>query len=280
MRPWSSDPFFALVQKVRDSSDEIDLARGALLIALQAYPDLDIEHYLQQLDELSKGFYTRYAAADSLPASLANLSQYVFSDLGFRGNRAHYDDPRNSYLNEVLDRRLGIPITLAVVYIELGKRLSFPLAGVNFPHHFLVRSTQGDEPLFVDPFASGAFVDTESLGERLPVIEGRQLELAAEFIEPASSLHILARMLRNLKRLHFQAREFPTAIRWAEKIAYLQPAEAENYRDLGFLYHYTCDYLKAIEAFSAYLRWAGDAPDAPTIEHNIRVLANRLIPLN
>ena len=280
MRPRSSDPFFALVQKAHDSSDEIDLARGALLIALQAYPDLDIEHYLQQLDELSEGFYTRYAAANSLPASLANLSQYVFGDLGFRGNRAHYDDPRNSYLNEVLNRRLGIPITLAVVYIELGKRLSFPLAGVNFPHHFLVRSTQGDEPLFVDPFANGAFVDTESLGERLPVIEGRQLELTAEFIEPASSLHILARMLRNLKRLHCQAREFPTAIGWAEKIAYLQPAEAENYRDLGFLYHHTCDYLKAIEAFNAYLGRAGDAPDAPTIEHNIRVLANRLTPLN
>ena len=280
MRPRPSDPFFALVQKARDSSGEIDLARGALLIALQAYPDLDIEHYLRQLDALSEGFRARYAAADSLPASLANLSQYVFGDLGFRGNRAHYDDPRNSYLNEVLDRRLGIPITLAVVYLELGKRLSFPLAGVNFPQHFLVRSTQGDEPLFVDPFAGGAFVASESLDERLPVIEGRRLELAAEFIEPASSLHILARMLRNLKRLHFQAREFPTAIRWAEKIAYLQPAEAENYRDLGFLYHHTHDYLKAIEAFSEYLRWAGDAPDTSTIEHNIRVLANRLIPLN
>ena len=87
-------------------------------------------------------------------------------------------------------------------------------------------------------------------------------------------------MLRNLKRLHFQAREFSTAIHWAEKIAYLQPAEAENHRDLGFLYHHTCEYLKAIEAFSEYLRWAGDASDASTIEHNIRVLANRLIPLN
>ena len=185
MRPRPSDPFFALVQKARDPSGEIDLARGALLIALQAYPDLDIEHYLRQLDALSEGFRARYAATDSLPASLANLSQYVFGDLGFRGNRAHYDDPRNSYLNEVLDRRLGIPITLAVVYLELGKRLSFPLAGVNFPQHFLVRSTQGDEPLFVDPFAGGTFVASESLGERLPVIEGRRLGLAAEFIEPS-----------------------------------------------------------------------------------------------
>ena len=280
MRPRPSDPFFTLVQKARDSSGEIDLAHGALLIARQAYPDLDIEHYLRQLDALSEDFRARYAAANSLPASLANLSQYVFGDLGFRGNRAHYDDPRNSYLNEVLDRRLGIPITLAVVYLELGKRLSFPLAGVNFPHHFLVRSTQGGEPLFVDPFASGAFVDSQSLSERLPVIEGRRLELAAEFIEPTSSRHILARMLRNLKRLHSQAREFPTAIGWAEKIAYLLPAEAENYRDLGFLYHHTREYLKSIEAFNEYLRQAGDAPDASTIEHNIRILANRLIPLN
>ena len=280
MRPRPSDPFCALVQQASGASGEIDLARGALLIALQVYPDLDIEHYLRQLDALSEGFRARYAATDFLPDALANLSQYVFGDLGFRGNRAHYDDPRNSYLNEVLDRRLGIPITLAVVYIELGKRLSLPVAGVNFPHHFLVRSTQGDEPLFVDPFAGGAFVPSESLGERLPVIEGRRLELAAEFIAPARSQHILARMLRNLKRLHCQAREFATAIGWAEKIAYLQPAEAENYRDLGFLYHHTRDYLKAIEAFSAYLRWASDAPDAPTIEHNIRVLANRLISLN
>ena len=102
-------------------------------------------------------------------------------------------------------------------------------------HHFLACSTQGDEPLFVDPFADGAFIDGKSLGERLPVIEGRRLELAPEFIEPISSLHVLARILRNLKRLHFQAREFSTAIGWAEKIPYLRPEEAENYRDLGFL---------------------------------------------
>ena len=280
MRPRPSDPFFALVQRARASSGEINLAHGALLIALQAYPNLDIEHYLRQLDALSEDFRARYAAADSLPASLTNLSQYVFGDLGFRGNRTHYDDPRNSYLNEVLDRRLGIPITLAVVYLELGKRLSIPLAGVNFPHHFLVRSTQGGKTLFVDPFADGAFVDGESLSERLPIIEGRRLELAPEFIEPTSAQHILARMLRNLKRLHLQAREFSTAIGWAEKIAYLQPAEAENYRDLGFLYHHTREYLKAIEAFNEYLRRADAAADASTIEHNIRVLANRLIPLN
>ncbi len=276
MRPRPSDPFFALVH----SSGEIDLARGALLIAQQAYPDLDIEHYLRQLDALSEDFRSRYATADSLAASLVNLSQYVFGDLGFCGNHTHYDDPRNSYLNEVLDRRLGIPITLAVVYLALGQRLSLPLAGVNFPHHFLVRSTQGAEPLFVDPFADGAFVDGKSLGQRLPVIEGRRLKLAPEFIEPASSLHTLARMLRNLKRLHCQTREFPTAIGWAEKIAYLLPTEAENFRDLGFLYHHTREYLKAIEAFNEYLRQAGDAADAPTIEHNIRVLAHRLVPLN
>ncbi len=280
MRPRPADPFLALVQKARDESGEIDLAHGSLLIALQAYPDLDVEHYLRQLDALGEDFRSRYAAADSLPAALANLSQYVFGDLGFRGNRTHYDDPRNSYLNEVLDRRLGIPITLAVVYLELGRRLSLPLAGVNFPHHFLVRSTQGDQPLFVDPFADGAFVDGKSLGERLPVIEGRRLELAPEFTEPTSSLHILVRMLRNLKRLHFQARQFPTAIDWAEKIAYLLPTEAENYRDLGFLYHHTGEDLKAIEAFNEYLRQADTPPDASTIEHNIRVLANRLIPLN
>jgi regulator of sirC expression with transglutaminase-like and TPR domain len=259
---------------------EIDLARGALLIARQAYPDLDVDHYLCQLDTLANDFRARHATRDTLTADLENLGQYLFVDLGFRGNQDHYDDPRNSYLNDVLDRRLGIPITLSVVYLELGHRLGLPLAGVNFPYHFLVRSTDAATPLFIDPFANGALIAGDELSARLPVIEGRKLELADSFLAPASPRHILARMLRNLKRIHVQQRVFHEAVHCAEKITWLLPAEAENYRDLGFLYYWIHEYGKAIDAFATYLRWAEDPSDAVEIQRNIQVISDRLSVLN
>ena len=284
MRPQPSDPFFALVQESLDPTatqpGNIDLARGALLIAHQAYPDLDIEYYLHQFDVLSKTFRTRYDRAETLAKKLENLSQYIFVDLGFRGNQAHYDDPRNSYLNEVLDRRLGIPITLSVVYLELGRRLGLPLAGVNFPYHFLVRSTERGEPLFIDPFSNGTFVDNRDLSDRLPVVDGRKLKLTPDFLAPTPPLQILARMLRNLKRIHIQAHEFHRAIPCAEKIAWLQSTEAENYRDLGFLYYGSHEYSKALDAFNSYLRWAENPPDAKEIQQNIQAISDHLSKLN
>ena len=278
MHSQPSDPFFAFVQQAPDG--DFDLARGALLIASQAYRDLDIEHYLHKLDALGEDFRTHHPRSATLATELANLSHYLFADLEFRGNQDDYDDPRNSYLNDVIDRRLGIPITLSVIYLELGRRLGLSLAGVNFPYHFLVRSTECGEPLFVDPFASGAFVDNRQLDERLPVVAGRKLELAEDFLAPAPPLQILARMLRNLKRIHIQERKFHAAVQCAEKIVCLQPAEAENYRDLGFLCYWVREYRKAIDAFTAYLRWADDPPDAKEIQQHIRAISNRLSMLN
>ena len=278
MQPQPSDPFSAFVQQAQ--SGDLDLARGALLIASQAYRDLDIDHYLHKLDALGEDFRTRHPRGKTLAMELANLSHYLFADLEFRGNQDHYDDPRNSYLNDVIDRRLGIPITLSVVYLALGRRLGLPLAGVNFPYHFLVRSTERGESLFVDPFVSGAFVDHRQLDERLPVVAGRKLELAEDFLAPAPPLQILARILRNLKRIHIQERKFHAAIQCAKKIVYLQPAEAENYRDLGFLCYWIREYSKAIDAFTAYLRWADDPPDAKEIQQHIRTISNRLSMLN
>jgi regulator of sirC expression with transglutaminase-like and TPR domain len=279
MHPQSSDPFYTLVQQARNGRS-FALDQGALLIACQAYPKLDIAHYLRQLDFLAEDFRAHCAPAPELATELANLSHYLFADQEFRGNQDHYDDPRNSYLNDVLDRRLGIPLTLSVVYLELGRRLHLPLAGVNFPYHFLVRSTQPGEALFIDPYAGGTFVDNSELGDRLPVIEGRKLELTANFLAPTPPQEILTRMLRNLKRLHLGARKFSAAVHCAERITWLQPTEADNYRDLGFLYYWIHDYNKAIGAFNTYLRWANDPPDAKEIQQNILVISGRLSMLN
>ena len=141
----SSDPFFEFVQ------GPIELDRGALLIAQERRPDLDIPHYLRVLEEIADNF--------SLPNQLIGLrdridcfNAYLFEELGFRGNKEAYDDPQNSYLDAVLERRLGIPITLSVVYIEIGRRVGLPMFGVNFPYHFLVRCDASGEPIFIDPF--------------------------------------------------------------------------------------------------------------------------------
>ena len=277
MPPQSIDPFFTFAQQAQDG--EFDLAHGALLIARQAYPNLDIESYLRQLDNMSQNYRAQHPPAANIAAELANLSHFIFVDLEFCGNQEAYDDPRNSYLNDVIDRRLGIPISLSMIYLEVGRRLGLPLAGVNFPYHFLVRSTESDS-LFIDPFAGGVFVDYRQLGERLPVVDGRKIALKNDYLAPAPPLQVLARMLRNLKRIHVQERKFTAAVYCAEKISWIQPDEANNYRDLGFLYYWIHEYRKAINAFTAYLRWADDPSDTAEIQRNIRAISDRLSMLN
>ena len=269
----SSDPFFSFAQ------GDIDLAQGALLIAREARPDLDGSHYLHVLDQWADDF-----AAQTMGRSAAEaidpFSTYVFEELGFRGNQEAYDDPQNSYIDAVIDRRIGIPITLSLVYIESGRRLGLPLSGVNFPYHFLVRCDAPPEQIFIDPFAGGQRLDRQQLAERLPVVDGAQLRFSEQYVEPASPRDILARMLRNLKRIHVTERRLRDAVRCGERISWLLPNEAENYRDLGFLYYRAHEYGKSIAAFEEYLRWADEPHDVEEIRQNIRVISGRLGLLN
>ena len=269
----SSDPFFEFVQ------GPIELDRGALLIAQERRPDLDIPHYLRVLDEIADNF--------SLPNQLIVLrdridcfNAYLFEKLGFRGNREAYDDPQNSYLDAVLERRLGIPITLSVVYIEIGRRVGLPMFGVNFPYHFLVRCDASGEPIFIDPFEGGACLNKTQLTKRLPVVEGKPLGLPEHFIAPAEPRDILARMLRNLKRVHVNERRLSKAICCGQRISWLLSDEVENYRDLGFLYYRAHQFKQSLEAFEQYLQLANDPSDRDEIKQNIRVISGRLAMLN
>lgn len=272
MRPQPSDPFFLL------SQGEIDLGRGALLIGQQANPILDVECYLAHLDQLADGF--RHPQSRDCAVTVSALGAYLFDELGFRGNNEHYDELANSYLNEVLDRRLGIPITLSLVYIEVGKRLGLPLAGVNFPYHFLVRCDAGSETIYIDPFARGQRVGLAQLAERLPTTDGVKLQLAAHHLSAASPRDILARILRNIKRIHTGEHQIKDAIRCGEKISWLLQDEADNHRDLGFLYYRMHEYQKSLYSFEEYLRWAPSAQDADEIRQNIQVISSRLSMLN
>lgn len=273
-----SDPFFALIQ---GPDEQIDLVRCALLIARDAYPLLDVESYAARVGLMAAELGPRCAGCSALER-LQHLNHYLFEEQGFRGSpQEQYYDPRNSYLNEVLERRLGIPITLALLYLAVGRQLGLVLEGVNFPGHFLVRCALPGEGLFVDPFAGGRILEAQDLEELLRrVNRGQAMPLEERFLQAASPRQILARMLRNLKQIHIRQRQFTQAIRAGEQILWLQPSEAEDYRDLGYLYYQVRDSRRSLDALEEYLRRTGEPEDAGEVRSLIQDLASRLGALN
>ncbi len=193
--------------------DEIDLARMALLIAAAEYPDLDVKEELRALDSLAAGA-SRRLGQERDPLARANaLSEYLFDEVGFRGNREDYYDPRNSFLNEVLSRRLGIPITLSLVYIEVGKRLGVPLVGVGMPGHFLVRITSGHEDLLIDPFHRGILLSEEECAQRLQEVAGAAIPWDRSYLAPVSNRELIERVLLNLRGIYVRRDDQPRALR-------------------------------------------------------------------
>ena len=184
---------------VQGPETDIPLDEAALLIAAHAYPDLDVEAELRLLDELAAG-----CPAPTLEA----WRRYVFVDLGFSGDVGHYYDPANSYLNDVVRRRMGLPITLSVVGMELGRRIGLHLEGVGMPGHFLLRD-DGDPPTFVDPFESGRLLDRAGCEERFHVVNGADTPFLPSYLEPIGTRAILLRMLANLRSIFVHIADLP-----------------------------------------------------------------------
>ncbi|WP_334141770.1 SirB1 family protein [Rhabdothermincola sp.] len=192
--------------------DAVPLDRAALLIAAHAYPGLDVEAELATIDCIAEGCF-----APTLDA----LVRYLFVDLAFRGNRTAYHDPRNSYLNEVIRRRRGIPITLSVLAMAVGRRLAVPLAGVGMPGHFLLRD-RVDPSVFVDPFAAGAFLDRAGCERVFRAVHGQDAVFDEAYLAPVGPFAILARMLANL-RVVFATAVDHTGLAWVLRLRSLVP---------------------------------------------------------
>lgn len=269
------DPLFIIAQQ---ADQDINLANGALTIAKITYPNLDIPHYLDQLDRMAAALTTPLTTLKPIE-HLERLNHYLFGKLGFKGNQIEYDDPRNSYLNEVIDRRLGIPITLSIVYLTLGQKLDLPLAGISFPMHFLVKYDTSAEPLFVDPFMEGIILQQTDIAERLRQVN-KDPKALGTFLKTASTKQILARMLRNLKQIHHRNRAFSQAIELGEKILWFQPDESYDHRELGFLYYQIKDYHKSLQAFETYLSLAANEREETDARHYIQTLSSHLGTLN
>jgi regulator of sirC expression with transglutaminase-like and TPR domain len=224
-----SDAQGELERIARAADARIDPVEGALWIAAEEYPGLDVAGYLRRLDELADAARARVTSAGPLRDRVAALCHFLREEQRFSGNARHYYDPRNSYLNEVIDRRRGIPITLSLVYMAVGHRLALDLRGVSFPGHFLVKCV-GDEELVVDAFA-GTLLSREDCRERLAVALGRRAPLAPEWLRAASPREILVRMLGNLKQIFLHGRDFERALRYCDRILLLTPHATGELRD-------------------------------------------------
>jgi regulator of sirC expression with transglutaminase-like and TPR domain len=263
--------------------EEVSLAEGALLIAADEYGDLDVAAYLHRIDAMGTALRQRLRGDISASDALAALNRYVFEELGFSGNADDYYDPRNSYLNEVIERRLGIPITLSVLYIEIGRRIGLQLQGVSFPSHFLVTCALREGTVVLDAFEGGASLGIEDLQQRLrPLAKDIELDerVLKTLLVPAPPREVFARMLRNLRAIHENSGDHLKALTAASRILMLLPEAADEYRHRAELYTKLECARAALSDWKRYLALKPRADDAGQAKARIAELEPLVARLN
>ncbi len=238
--------------------EPIPLAHGALLIAREEYPQLEINRYLDRIAALAAQAEATIRGGENTVERVQLLSSFLFEDQGFAGNREDYSDPRNSFLNEVLDRRLGIPITLSLIYLEVGRRVGLNLYGVSFPAHFLVKAVDERGELIIDPFNGGAILQVAEIRARLTQIYGQPVELAPAMLRAVSGRHILIRMLRNLKNIYFNASDYPRLLAALDRILIRDAGAMDELFERAALYERMECFKAALDDYQSFI---GHAPD-------------------
>ena len=285
-------------------SPDPDLAIAALMIARVEYPKLDAGPYLDRLDAFGYEAKRRVAAAPVVPgdapprvdpdryAQVMALNDYLFRELRFVGNEVQYEDPRNSFLNEVLDRRTGIPITLALLYMEVARRAGLHVEGINFPGHFLVRcrARRGlpySEDLIIDAFHGGALLSEDACRELLHRHGGADDSFESHLLGRATKPQILVRVLLNLKRVYVHMCSFPQARDITELLLAVDPSATNELRDRGLLAYNLKDFSAALRDLQAYLKLAPKTAvgDEERDEHeqiweHVKTLRRRVASLN
>ncbi len=255
----------SFLQETNKPDRQINLAKAALIYAKYEYPKLQIQDYLTTLDIISE------RVKDSLPNNLyplkviKTINHYLFKELNFRGNTSNYYDPCNSYINKVIDKKIGIPITLSVIYLEIAKRLNFPMVGIGMPGHFIIRPEFENVGIFVDVFNQGEILFREDCEIKLQEIYQQPVTLADHFLTPVSNQQILGRMLTNLKYIYLNSQDYPKMLRIIELLLQLFPNHPIELRDRGLLYYQLRQWEKATADLQLYLSILPTAADAQTI---------------
>lgn len=287
-----------LAEQIADCADRPgpELAAPALLVARIEYPKLDPAPYLDRLDQIGDAafhFVAKDAGHDSpLAGRIDALNRYLFGELGFAGNREQFDDPRNSCLNEVLDRKTGLPITMAIVYIEVARRAGIRAEGINYPGHFLARCLQdlhtddASEGMIVDPFHGGAILG-EAEVRKLLEPHMNDAAFAPSLLARATRRQILVRMLLNLKNLYVKMHSFPQARATTDALLALQPSSLADLRDRGLLAYHMNDFSHALHDLEAYLKVArlsdqdeDQKKETEQVWEHVKTLRRRVAQLN
>ena len=259
-----------LVRLLESQPAPFPLDRAALLLAVDEYPGLSLKPYEAQLDDYAARVSSLLAPGETEPkCHLKALRQVLFEEEGFHGNREEYYDVRNSYLNEVLERKLGIPISLGMVMLGVARRLGWPVVCINFPNHFLLGYATAEGLLPVDPFHGGLILDDEELCERWrQVSQFRPSNIHAQ-LHPADPRTVLVRMLNNIRLVHAHKREYRKAVVATEKVVLIEPGNPMHERDLGYFLLGARRVDDAVRHLRSYLARSPQAIDTETVQEHL-----------
>jgi regulator of sirC expression with transglutaminase-like and TPR domain len=250
--------------------NDIDLVEAALVVAKDEYPALDIPRYLNQIDRFAADIEQRVGNDNDAQKIIATLNDYLFKEQGFRGNMENYYDPRNSLLNDVMDRRCGIPISLSIIYLETGRRLGLDLEGVSFPGHFLVRFNVSNGTIILDPFFGGISLSEDELEFRMSRFRDNEMgDSLEDLLEPASNKAIIERVLRNLRGIYMNNETHDKALKTSERILLLSPDNPYEYLFRGSIYHSMECHQAALDDYQRFLRLHPEADEAERIRGQI-----------
>ncbi len=272
--------FAALVGPARDD-ESIPLAAAALEIARMEYPDLDADPYLARLDELAEQVRDGMRKNPTARETIALLNRVLFQEEGLRGNREDFYDPRNSFLNDVLDRKLGIPITLSVVYMEVARRVGFPVAGVGMPGHFLLKHydvVAGE--IFIDAFDHGSILRPDDCQQRLDEVYGGQVDMRAEYLQPVTHREILTRMLNNLRQIYLTQQDGRKGLAVLDMLLAIPPGSPDLFRERALLRLNLDQYIGAAQDLGKYLKLAPEAADAQAVRETFDMVRQMVARMN
>jgi len=259
----------------------VNIPRAALRFAQEiAYPELDVDLYMAQIDQLAGTARREIPEGDGVRDRAEALGDLLFNEIGFRGNIEAYDDPRNSYLNEVLNRQLGIPITLSVIYVAVAERLGLPSYGVGLPGHFIVSVQDTKGEIYLDPFNGGKRLSVGDCAHLVQDTTGYEGAFNMDWLKPARASEILARMLNNLKIVYVQHENWRLAIEVTEHLRHVQPDVHDHLRDLGLIHRQRGSLQQAVVYLERYLMLVGEAEDAEVVKKRLRITVEELARRN
>lgn len=259
-----------LAQLATHPDHPVDLAGLGLHLAADEYPGLDVPIYLARLDDLADRVRPRLSSTPDLSSGIAELAQFLFEEEGFAGNAADYYDARNSYLNNVLDRKLGIPITLSVLAMAVGERVGLPVRGLGLPGHFVAMVENGPDPIIFDPYHGGQLLDRVSCEALVEAVTGQPFTLTPDLLQPTPTALIVLRMLSNLKGIYLRSADYGRAARVIGRMARLCPTDPTQLRDLGVALVHAGRPGAAINPLQTYLDRVPGADDAVVVHDFLR----------